>query len=152
MKPVSCRFRPSERGLTLIEVLISFVILVSLITVASELFRLSVDGIFRVRSEARIAQALPNIRAILSDLDLSEKGSGEAVWGEIAYQWESRVLKQAPNWTNVQDPMITGAPRPGNFLMKLYEIHVTLAVVSGDQALDRKFTFLETQYRSLDIK
>ena len=144
--------RVNEKGLTLIEVLVSFVILASLITVSSQLFTVSVNGIFRVQAEAKIAQALPNIRAILSDLDLSKKGSGEAVWGGITYRWETRVQKQAPNQTNFPDFETVGPPGPGKFLMKLYEIQVALEVVSGDQTLKREFTFLETQFSSLETK
>ncbi len=151
-EPRTPNHRINENGLTLIEVLVSFVILASLITVSSQLFTVSVDGIFRVQAEARIAQALPNIRAILSDLDLSEKSSGEAVWGGILYRWETQLLKQAPNWTNVQDPLTPGPPHPGHFLMKLYEIQVTLAEISGDRTLKRKFSFLETQFTSLETK
>jgi prepilin-type N-terminal cleavage/methylation domain-containing protein len=142
----------NQKGLTLIEVLVSFVILASLITVSSQLLTVSVDGIFRVRSEAKIAQALPNIRAILSDLDLSKKPNGEAVWGKISYRWETKVLKQAPNWTNVKNPMTPGPPVPGKFLMKLYEIQVTLHVLSEDQSPKREFTFLETQFTSIEPK
>ena len=151
-EPRTPNHRINENGLTLIEVLVSFVILASLITVSSQLFTVSVDGIFRVQAEARIAQALPNIRAILSDLDLSEKRSGEAVWGGILYRWESRVLKEAPNQTNFPDFETAGPPGPGKFLMKLYEIQVTLEVVSGEQTLKREFTFLETQFSSVETK
>jgi hypothetical protein len=140
-------FKGFETGLTLIEVLVSFVILASLITVASDLFRLSVDGIFRVRSEARIAQALPNIRAILSDMDLSEKPGGEARWGGVSYRWQSRLLKQAPSRTNFPDPESPGPPGPGRFLMKLYEIEVSVQVLEGDRHFSRQFTFLETQFK-----
>ena len=142
-----CRPLSSEKGLTLIEVLVSFVILVSLITVASELFRLSVDGIFRVKSEARIAQSLPNIRAIISDLDLEEKGSGQARWGGILYEWKSKVLNQARSKTNFPDPESPGPPGPGRFLMKLYEIQVSVQVLERNRHFSRQFTLLETQFK-----
>jgi len=144
-----CPCLSSENGLTLIEVLVSFVILVSLITVASELFRLSVDGMFRVRSEAVIAQALPNIRSIIADLDLEEKGTGTAAWGGITYAWESRLVKEARNQTNFPDPEAAGPPGPGNFLMRLYEIDVAVEVTDGNREYRRHFVFVETQYQAV---
>jgi hypothetical protein len=148
-KTGSCLSLNSEKGLTLIEVLVSFVILVSLITVASELFRLSVDGLFRVRSEAVIAQALPNIRSIIADLDLEEKGTGKATWGGVTYEWEGRLIKEDRNQTNFPDPEAAGPPGPGNFLMRLYEIDVSVDVTDGGREYRRQFVFVETQYQAV---
>lgn len=121
-------------------------ILTLLVAVASEMFHLSVDNVFRVRAEARFAQALQNIRAIISDMDLSEKKSGQGEWGTLRYQWKSEVLREAGSRTNIPDPESTGPPEPGSFMVRLYRVDLTLELLEGARNIRRSFDLVETQF------
>lgn len=126
----------NNKGFTLIEVLISALILFTVLSLGTFAYRSSIGIVDRFIATAGLSDALPGIIAVVKQDLLAHKMEGSGRQGkDIQYKWFAKEMKSSKNIISSYDEA-TGGLEYGHFRLKLNEIHLTVSYHGA--GIDRK--------------
>jgi Tfp pilus assembly protein PilE len=132
-----------EHGFTLVEVLISAMILFSALGFGTLAYRSSVSSVDRMTAEAEIATALPAILVKVKAEILERKGEGQGVYGDsINYTWTARKLTSAKNILNSYDEN-TFKPAQGSFTVSLNSVALAVSFKKNGVEKEAQYEYRE---------
>lgn len=115
-----------NKGFTLVEILIAAVILFSVVTTGSLLFRTSLRASEKATVAAKIATAMPSVMEMIRDDLFAGIGKGQGEFGRlITYSWHSEVEHASRDIVSSYDERTKGLEY-GFFLLSLHNVFVTL--------------------------
>jgi len=130
----------NERGFTLIEVLISAVILFSAVAAGTLVFRGSMILGDKASATVRISDALPTIMERVREALMEQKIKGEGRFDEeISYSWITEAAKSSRNILSAFDET-TGGLEYGRFKIALNNVRLIVGSKDGPFSR-RKMTF-----------
>ena len=113
----------NRRGFTLIEVLISVIIITAGVLIAFFIYRTGAQSFTRVREHNLISQACLSFLGTIDTADLFRKPGGEGTFGEVHYSWEARELAKGPV-TVFKPHSVKVSGRASIFTVALFSVRV----------------------------
>ena len=138
----------NNKGFTLVEVLVSAVIMFSALAIGMLAYRTSISAVERITANVLIADALPAIMAIVKTEIVEHKNHGEGHYGEsIAYAWNSKKIKSSKNILSSHDEF-TGELEYGRFKVVLNNIHLTITYDGDGRRKEARYEYQELSWSS----
>ncbi|NIA10207.1 MAG: prepilin-type N-terminal cleavage/methylation domain-containing protein [Nitrospiraceae bacterium] len=142
------KYRYYNKGFTLVEVIISAVILFSALTLGTLAYRTSIMAVDRATAYVFIADALPTIMAKVKTEIIEHKNHGEGHYGEsIAYTWNLKEIKSSKNILSSHDEF-TGELEYGRFNVVLNNIHLTVTYSKDSRKKEIRYEYQELSWSS----
>jgi len=134
----------NERGFTLIEVIISALILFSAIAIGAILFRTSLRLLDKAKATTTVSDALPSIMERIREALMEQKEDGEGSFGEgITYRWHSKKLKSSRNILTSYEEVGIRLDY-GRFTVQLNQVQLTIFIHAGlFAAMESRFQYEE---------
>ena len=116
----------NSRGFTLVEVMISAVIMFSALAIGSLAYRTSVRSVDRIKANVLVADAIPAIMPLVKKEILEQKIKGDGSYGSsIRYTWNLKEIKSSKNILSSYDER-TGGLEYGRFRVALNRIELNI--------------------------
>ena len=136
----------NNKGFTLVEVMISAVILFSALAIGTLAYRTSIRAVDRITAYVVIADALPAIMAMVKTEIIEHKNQGEGRYGnEISYAWNSKKIKSSKNIRSSYD-LATGGLEYGRFQVVLNNIELTVTYEGGSRRKEAQYEYQELSW------
>jgi prepilin-type N-terminal cleavage/methylation domain-containing protein len=136
----------SNKGFTLIEVMISAVILFSALAIGTLAYRTSIRSVDRIKANVLVADALPSIMAMVKTQIVEHKNQGEGHYGNsIAYAWNSKKIKSSKNILSSYDE-VTGGLEYGRFQVALNNIELTITYDEDGRRKEARYEYQELSW------
>ncbi len=136
----------NNKGFTLVEVMISAVILFSALAIGTLAYRTSIRAVDRITAHVVIADALPGIMAIVKTEIIEHKNQGDGHCGnEISYAWNSKKIKSSKNIRSSYDE-VTGGLEYGRFQVVLNNIELTVTYERGSRKKAARYEYQELSW------
>lgn len=135
-----------NQGFTLIEVMISAIILFSVLGVSMLAYRTSINTVDRITAHVLIADALPAIMVEVKTALIDHANQGTGHFGKaIAYAWKAKESISSKNILSARDEF-TGKIGYGNFTMSLQRIQLTITYVEKDWNKKSRYEYQELSW------
>ena len=136
----------NNKGFTLVEVMISAVILFSALAIGTIGYRTSIRAVDRITAHVIIADALPDIMERVKTEIIEHKNQGEGRYGnEISYAWNSKKIKSSKNIRSPYDET-TGGLEYGRFQVVLNNIKLTVTYDGGSRRKEARYEYQELSW------
>ena len=136
----------NNKGFTLVEVMISAVILFSALAIGTIGYRTSIRAVDRITAHVIIADALPDIMERVKTEIIEHKNQGEGRYGnEISYAWNSKEIKSSKNIRSSYDET-TGGLEYGRFQVVLNNIKLTVTYDGGSRRKEARYEYQELSW------
>ena len=137
-----------NKGFTLIEVMISAVILFSALAIGTLAYRTSIRSVDRIKANVLVADALPAIMAMVKTEIIGHKNQGEGHYGNsISYTWNSKKIKSSKNILSSYDEA-TGGLEYGRFQVALNSIELTIMYDEDGRRKEALYEYQELSWSS----
>ena len=137
-----------NKGFTLVEVMISAVILFSALAIGALAYRTSIRSVDRIKANVLVADALPAIMAMVKTEIIEHKKHGEGHYGKsIAYAWNSKEIKSSKNILSSYDEA-TGGLEYGRFQVALNNIELTITYDEDGRRKKARYEYQELSWSS----
>lgn len=136
----------SNKGFTLVEVMISAVILFSALAIGTLAYRTSIRSVDRIKANVLVADALPSIMAMVKTEIVEHKNQGKGHYGNsIAYAWNSKKIKSSKNILSSYDE-VTGGLEYGRFQVALNNIELTITYDEDGRRKEARYEYQELSW------
>lgn len=136
----------SNKGFTLVEVMISAVILFSALAIGTLAYRTSIRSVDRIKANILVADALPAIMAMVKTQIVEHKNQGEGHYGNsISYIWNSKEIKSSRNIRSSYDE-VTGGLEYGRFKVALNNIELTITYDEDGRRKEARYKYQELSW------
>lgn len=137
-----------NKGFTLVEVMISAVILFSALAIGTLAYRTSIRSVDRIKANVLVADALPAIMAMVKTEIIEHKNQGEGRYGNsIVYAWNSKEIKSSKNILSSYDE-VTGGLEYGRFKVVLNNIELTITYDEDGRRKKARYEYQELSWSS----
>ena len=136
----------NNKGFTLVEVMISAVIMFSALAIGTLAYRTSIRSVGRITTNVLIADALPAIMAMVKTEIIGHINHGEGRCGDsIAYAWNSKEIKSSKNILSSYDEA-TGGLEYGRFQVVLNNIELTITYEGDGRRKEARYEYQELSW------
>ena len=136
----------NNKGFTLIEVLISALILFSALSLGTLAYRGSLGIIDRFTADVAIADALPRIMSQVKQELMARRLEGHGHIGRyVTFKWNSKVVKSSRNIISPYDEA-TGGLGYGRFLVRLNKIEVVVSFHRAGVVREKGYKYYELSW------
>ncbi len=134
----------NEQGFTLIEVIISALILFSAVAIGTILFRTSLRLMDKAKATTMVSGALPSVMEEVRESLMEQKQNGAGNFGEgITYRWHSKRLTSAKNILSSYEE-VGNRLDYGRFIVQLNQVRLTIIIHTGlFTAMESRFLYKE---------
>ncbi|MBC2696416.1 MAG: hypothetical protein HF982_14300 [Desulfobacteraceae bacterium] len=137
-----------NKGFTLVEVMISAVILFSALAIGMLAYRTSIRSVDRIKANVFLADALPAIMAMVKTEIIEHKNQGKGDYGKsIVYVWNSKEIKSSKNILSSYDE-ITGGLEYGRFKVILNNIELSITYEGDGRRKNALYEYREMSWSS----
>lgn len=135
-----------NKGFTLVEVMISAVILFSALAIGTLAYRTSIRSVDRIKANVLVADALPAIMAMVKTEIIEHKNQGKGDYGKsIVYVWNSKEIKSSKNILSSYDE-VTGGLEYGRFKVVLNNIELTITYEGDGRRKKTRYEYQELSW------
>jgi len=135
-----------EKGFTLIEVLVASLILFSVLTISTNIYRSSIKAVEKVSAITLISRALPFVREDIKTKIFQKEIKGEDVFNKnISYTWHCAPLETSKNIISAYDEF-TGGLQYGHFNLALNKVFLTIKYGNGFLIKEKKYQYKELSW------
>ena len=132
-----------NKGFTLVEVLIASVILFSIVTTGSLLFRTSIRASEKATIVAKNATALPPVMEMIRHELFGGASKGQGEFGQhITYSWHSEVSRASRDIVSSYDEQTKGLEY-GYFRLSLHNVFVTMIYEERSNNYQEQYEYQE---------
>jgi len=136
----------NNKGFTLIEVLISGLILFSALSLGTLAYRGSVRVIDKFTANVAIADAFPRIMSQVKQELMTHRLEGRGRLGRyVTFKWNSKVIKSSRNIISSYDEA-TGGLAYGRFLVSLNKIDVVVSYHRAGVVQEKGYEYYELSW------
>lgn len=136
----------NNKGFTLVEVMISAVILFSALAIGTLAYRTSIRSVDRIKANVLVADALPAIMAMVKTEIIEHKNQGKGDYGKsIVYVWNSKEIKSSKNILSSYDEL-TGGLEYGRFKVVLNSIELTITYEGDGRKKKARYEYQELSW------
>lgn len=138
----------NNKGFTLVEVMISAIILFLAIAIGTAANRNTIRIIDKITTIAFVSDALPHIMEMVKGEIMAGKGKGQGHYGEsIAYTWRSKEIKSSKNIVSSYDE-VTGGLEYGRFKVVLNNIQLNIIYEGEGRRKETQYEYQELSWSS----
>jgi Tfp pilus assembly protein PilE len=135
-----------NKGFTLVEVMISAVILFSALAIGTLAYRTSIRSVDRIKANVLVADAIPAIMAMVKTEIIEHKNQGKGDYGKsIVYVWNSKEIKLSKNILSSYDE-VTGGLEYGRFKVVLNNIELTITYEGDGRRKKARYEYQELSW------
>ena len=132
-----------EKGFTLIEVLISGLILFSVLAVGTVAYRTSIALMDKITATTLISRALPSVMENVKTEIFQKKTEGHGFFNDtITYTWRCTPAKTSKNILSAHDEF-TGSLEYGSFNITLNNVFLTIKYESDISTKETSYEYRE---------
>jgi prepilin-type N-terminal cleavage/methylation domain-containing protein len=137
----------SDKGFTLVEVLIAAVIVFSALSVGMLVYRTSLIAVDRIEANVVIADALPAIMAAVKTQIAERKRQGQGNFGSaVEYSWKTKEVKSSRNYRTGFVDETTGQLEYGRFLVVLNNVELTITYERNGRRRQAAYEYQELSW------
>ena len=132
-----------EKGFTLIEVLISSLILFSVLAISTSMYRTSINTMENITSVTLISRAIPSIRENIKTQIFQKKIKGKGVFNKsISYTWHCVKIETSKNILSAYDEFTNGL-KYGKFFLVLNNVFLAIKYRNGLSIKEKNYQYKE---------
>ena len=136
----------SNKGFTLVEVMISAVIVFSALSVGMIAYRTSLIAMDRISANVLIADALPAIMATVKTQIAEHKSQGKGHYGNtIVYIWNAKEIKSSKNILGFPNE-VTGGLAYGRFQIVFSNVELTVTYEGEGRRKEASYEYHELSW------
>jgi len=136
----------NSRGFTLVEVMVSAVIIFSALAIGSLAYRTSIRSVDRIKANVLVADAIPVIMPLVKKEILEQKIKGHGSYGSsIRYVWNLKKIKSSKNIISSYDEA-TGGLEYGRFRVSLNRIELNIIYEQDGLKKETRYEYRELSW------